>query len=170
MWLIRLSHKENFHTLVLKFLSHSAYLYSTVIVYHILLPWGHTTTLQRLTNQGPAWPHRVLPQIFWGYRRHIPLHLGFFYKSESELFFSPLQTEHRGCVSATTHSFSLSFFPPLSTTVCEHTELSFLLFPITHREFPICGGLCWVVWSCLVCVLNVVHEAQRNPFCHFIRQ
>ena len=58
--------KENFHTLVSNILSHSAYLYSTVIVYYILLLWAHTTTLQHSTNQGPTQPHGVLSQIFFG--------------------------------------------------------------------------------------------------------
>ena len=39
------SHKEDFHTFVSKFLWQSAYLYLTVIHY-ILLPWPQTTPLQ----------------------------------------------------------------------------------------------------------------------------
>ena len=60
-----LSPTENFHTFVSKFLSQLFFLYAT-IVYHILLPWAQTTTLQRLTNQGLTWPHGVLLQIFFG--------------------------------------------------------------------------------------------------------
>ena len=47
-----------------KNLWHSAYPYLTV-VYYVLLPRAQTTTLQRLTNQGPTLPHRILPSIFF---------------------------------------------------------------------------------------------------------
>ena len=55
------------------------------------------------------------------------------------LFISSL--EQKGCVSATTHSFFLSFFPPFSTTPCEFVAQALLCFLITHRSFPIKKGV-----------------------------
>ena len=69
------------------------------------------------------------------------LHLEFLHKIESELFVSSFTNiterlcEHH-CI------FLLSFFfPPFPTTVCENAEPTFLLFPITDREFPNKSGL-----------------------------
>ena len=60
-----LSHNKNFLTLASKFSSHSAYLYLAV-VYYFLLPWAHTTTLQRWTKSVLRNPKGSYPNFFRG--------------------------------------------------------------------------------------------------------
>ena len=113
------------------------------------MTWSHRDRLSKIKIS----PIFIL-RLFWSYFSLFRVNfcfsvwsiphclLDFFtWVSQNFFVFSPNRTL-RLCECH--HTFLLSFFlfPPLSTKVLEHTELSFLLFPITHREFPICGGLC----------------------------